>query len=377
MGHGSRPGMLGVLGDDAIVWRARPGRARGRVRAGGQWEAISAGGVHSRAGFGAALARVPSVLSSHASFAAACAVPFWPFRMFTSAHPSTPRSRRRAWGVGVVAVALGGGASCARFGYDTVAGGEAGGGHGGLASLATGAAGWPPDASHGEAARGGRAGDPEPAGGASGEGGKLAATGGAGAGSIAGTGAVSDAGASGGGAASGEGGAGSAAGAAGTGGADTTAACVLVGNESVVNGFDTGTNGATAVGAGNPTVAWNADDGNPNPGCLEYGNTTGALGELRYDGPLGDLSGRFISMNVRASMGTGVRMRLFLEAGPQRLRATGPYLDPIGVDWSCLPFDVQLPAATQPGFTPTDIVAIGVELDASSAILAQLDQIAY
>jgi hypothetical protein len=163
----------------------------------------------------------------------------------------------------------------------------------------------------------------------------------------------------------------------GGGGPPLAQACQLSGNEGVVNGFDTPTGGLQARGPGNPTSSWTSNVGSPSAGALEFQSTSAGGGELYYSGSLGDLSGRLMSLNVQVASGTGVRVRLFVESGPQRLRARAPFSSPPLGQWDCSQVNVSSPDTAEVGFDPANIVGAGLEIEASDQVRVYVDQIAY
>lgn len=295
---------------------------------------------------------------------------------------ATRDSRRCAFGACLVVCFALAEPSCARFGYDPLADGEANGGVGG----------GPVNLRRGDYRPWLRL---PPVGAGGGSAGGAALDGGAGAGGVSAEladaslpDAASDSGADldgGGGAApaaggSGDGGAGGSGGAGGAGGSSGgagpfDASCVLRGSETVVHGFDSGTDGAIAAGAGTPAIVWNGAEGHPGLGAIDYTNPVGALAEVRYDGALGDLSGRLIFANVRVASGANVRLRYFVESGVGRVRAFGPPLLPQDDSWQCLSFDVD--DAAPAGFDPTNVVSIGIEIEGAGSIRVLIDNVAY
>jgi hypothetical protein len=194
-----------------------------------------------------------------------------------------------------------------------------------------------------------------------------------------------DASSGGGGAGAGSSGAGGsvagAAGVAGTGGTAGTNgvtfenSCVLRGNETVVDHFDNGTDGAQTSGTGLPDVTWSAIGGTPTPGALDFTNSVGGTGTVRYVGSLGDLSGRVASMSARALSGSSVQLRLFVETAQGR--ENGPVVSPAGSEWECLTLDMDSPASSDVGADPHNVQSIGVEIVGVGNVHVQLDQIAY
>ncbi|MEY2933749.1 MAG: hypothetical protein RL033_4498 [Pseudomonadota bacterium] len=167
------------------------------------------------------------------------------------------------------------------------------------------------------------------------------------------------------------------AGVDGGGSATTTQPCVLSGNEQVVSGFDGPTAGLEAHGPGTPSLTWTGAEGSPNPGALEFSNTTPGGGELYYPGLLGDLRSRRMSLNVRVAEGAGTRVRLFIESGPQRRRARASFITLPVAQWGCALVDPSNPASAEAGFDPADIVGAGLEIEASANVRVYADQIAY
>jgi hypothetical protein len=163
----------------------------------------------------------------------------------------------------------------------------------------------------------------------------------------------------------------------GGGSATTTQPCVLSGNEPVVSGFDGPTAGLEARGPGTPSLSWTSTEGSPNPGAIEFSNTTPGGGELFYPGLLGDLRSRVMSLNVRVAEGAGTRVRLFVESGPQRRRARASFVTLPLAQWGCAQVDPSNPASAEAGFDPSDIVGAGLEIEASADVRVYADQIAY
>lgn len=153
--------------------------------------------------------------------------------------------------------------------------------------------------------------------------------------------------------------------------------CALSGTETVVHGFDSGLGGAQVTGSGAPELAWNATQGEPQPGALEYTDPAGAAGQVWHDGELGDLSGRRVSLNVRVLSGSGVALRLFVETGLDGRRMHGEPRTPPLSAWSCVRLDLTAPDEVEPGASPTQVVAMGVEITGAGSVRVQLDHIAY
>ena len=154
-------------------------------------------------------------------------------------------------------------------------------------------------------------------------------------------------------------------------------ACQLLGTEQVVSGFDSSPAGVQARGPGNPTLNWTNAVGNPAPGALDFSDPTGAGGEVFYNGPIGDLRTRGVSLNIQFASGASVRARMFAESGPLQRRAVGTYTSPAVGQWSCAHFDPGAPASAESGFDAADIVGLGIELEGTGSVRVYLDQIAY
>jgi len=162
-----------------------------------------------------------------------------------------------------------------------------------------------------------------------------------------------------------------------SGGAPAGGVCQLLGTEQVVSGFDSSPAGVQARGPGNPTLSWTGSVGNPELGALDFLDPSGAGGEVFYNGPIGDLSARGVSLNVQFVSGAGVRARMFAESGATRRRARGPYTNPALAQWDCAHIDPSAPASAESGFDAADIVGLGIELVGTGSLRVYLDQIAY
>jgi len=162
-----------------------------------------------------------------------------------------------------------------------------------------------------------------------------------------------------------------------SGSAPTGGICQLLGTEQVVSGFDSSPAGVQARGPGNPTLSWTGSVGSPELGALEFLDPSGAGGEVFYNGPLGDLSARGVSLNVQFVSGAGVRARMFAESGATRRRAWGPYTNPALAQWDCAHIDPSAPASAESGFDAADIVGLGIELLGTGSLRVYIDQIAY
>jgi hypothetical protein len=155
-------------------------------------------------------------------------------------------------------------------------------------------------------------------------------------------------------------------------------ACQLLGTEQVVSGFDSSPAGVQARGAGNPTLSWTGAVGSPDLGALDFSDPSGAGGEVFYNGAIGDLRARVVSLNVQFASGANVRARIFAESGSStRRRAVGAYTSPALAQWDCAQLDPSAPASAESGFDAGNIVGLGIEIEGSGSVRAYLDQIAY
>jgi hypothetical protein len=68
---------------------------------------------------------------------------------------------------------------------------------------------------------------------------------------------------------------------------------------------------------------------------------------------------------------------LFVESGPQRLRASAPFSSPPLGQWDCAQVNVLAPDTAEGGFDPANIVGAGLEIEASGQVRVYVDQIAY
>jgi len=154
-------------------------------------------------------------------------------------------------------------------------------------------------------------------------------------------------------------------------------ACQLLGTEQIVSGFDSSPAGVQARGPGNPTLGWTGAAGSPDLGALDFLDPSGAGGEVFYNGPIGDLRARGVSLNVQFVSGASGRARMFAESGSTQRRAVGPYTSPALAQWDCAHIDPSAPASAESGFDAADIVGLGIELEGSGSLRVYLDQIAY
>jgi hypothetical protein len=161
------------------------------------------------------------------------------------------------------------------------------------------------------------------------------------------------------------------------GAAPPASACTLVGTEQVISGFDSPPGAEVQVrGAGNSSVTWIDSVGAPDLGALDFRNPFGG-GEVFYNGAIGDLRARGVSLNVQIVSGSGVRVRLFAESGPTQRRARGAYTSPAPAQWDCVRLVPSAPAAADSGFDAADIVGLGLEIEGGGSVQVYLDQIAY
>jgi hypothetical protein len=127
----------------------------------------------------------------------------------------------------------------------------------------------------------------------------------------------------------------------------------------------------TPAGATPPTLTLSRDDGDPEPGSLELHATISAADQyvIAQAQVVEDLTGKTLHARVRLKSGTlnGASVLLHVCTGKSFVCAQGPSTAPAVVSDQWLALDWDLRSVTAPGFDPTQVVTLGVVVDAGFA----------
>jgi hypothetical protein len=127
------------------------------------------------------------------------------------------------------------------------------------------------------------------------------------------------------------------------------------------------------------TLAWTGTVGDPSPGALSFvvspgdGSNQGAW--IRYDGSLGDLSGRTMAAWVFLDYGASPHLKPFAQTGSSYAWGdSGTWSLPAG-QWTCVSLTFSSPAYNQPGYDPSNVITIGFETLAADSFELFVDSV--
>jgi hypothetical protein len=149
--------------------------------------------------------------------------------------------------------------------------------------------------------------------------------------------------------------------------------------------FDTSTEGWTIDSDPNfqSVLAWTGTIGYPAPGALaidvtppdDAGPSSGVL--LEYTTSLGSLAGRVASAWVWLDSGSSPKLKMFAQTGAQYAWADNGTVTLAPKTWTCVALPLSTPSFNNVGYDPTNVIALGFEMLATSPFHVYVDTVRY